>query len=301
MKVRIIFAIIIVILLLLIVVFLTAENGLAPTANEAIEPPVAAEEKQDSPREKILNATYFFAQEAITLHDGLYVSNAPLGSAGYKLVNIFGEPDFFDLDNDGDNDAVLLLTQQTSGTGIFYYVAAAINQDNNYQGTGVILLGDRIAPQTLEFKDGVIMVNYADRGPEEPMTTPPSFGQTKYLKLESGQLQEVNSKNDLIIVDFPQLNTKITSPLTFSGQARGTWFFEASFPVVLVNWDGLIIAQGIAQATEDWMTEDFVPFSGTLEFTVPDYGDNGAIIFQKDNPSGLPQFDDALEIPILFK
>lgn len=110
-----------------------------------------------------------------------------------------------------------------------------------------------------------------------------------------------DDKSNLIIVDYPQAGGLITSPLTFSGQARGTWFFEASFPVFLVNWDGLIIAQGIAQATEDWMTEEFVPFTGSLEFEMPDYGDNGALIFQKDNPSGLPEFDDALEIPILFK
>lgn len=114
-------------------------------------------------------------------------------------------------------------------------------------------------------------------------------------------MKEIGYKDNLIIVDFPQPNAVITSPLTFSGQARGNWFFEASFPVVLVNWDGLIIAQGLAQADGDWMTEDFVPFSGTLEFTMPDYGNSGAIIFQKDNPSGLPEFDNALEIPILFK
>jgi hypothetical protein len=29
--------------------------------------------------------------------------------------------------------------------------------------------------------------------------------------------------------------------------------------------------------------------------------DNGAVIFQKDNPSGLPENDDAREIQINFK
>lgn len=101
----------------------------------------------------------------------------------------------------------------------------------------------------------------------------------------------------------------IESPLTITGEARGYWYFEASFPVVLVNWDGLIIAQGIATAQDEWMTEDFVPFEVTLEFESPVFenaqGDHfsrrGALIFQKDNPSGLPEFDDALEIPIRFQ
>jgi len=112
---------------------------------------------------------------------------------------------------------------------------------------------------------------------------------------------EEAEKQDLIILDSVHAGDYISSPLTITGQARGTWFFEASFPVFLVNWDGLIIAQGIATAKDDWMTENFVPFEVTLEFDKPDYKDNGALIFKKDNPSGLPQYDDALEIPIFFK
>jgi hypothetical protein len=106
---------------------------------------------------------------------------------------------------------------------------------------------------------------------------------------------------DLIFISYPLTNTEITSPLIVTGEARGSWFFEASFPVVLTNWDGLIIAEGIAQADGDWMTTDFVPFKATLNFTKPDYSDNGFLILKKDNPSGLPEFDNALEIPIKFR
>jgi hypothetical protein len=49
------------------------------------------------------------------------------------------------------------------------------------------------------------------------------------------------------------------------------------------------------------MTEDFVPFTATIEFETPDYGDIGALILKKDNPSGLPEHDDAYEIPVRFK
>ncbi len=51
------------------------------------------------------------------------------------------------------------------------------------------------------------------------------------------------------------------------------------------------------------MTEDFVPFTGTISYDLP--ADTpylrGAIIFKKDNPSGLPEHDDAIEIPIQFE
>ena len=112
---------------------------------------------------------------------------------------------------------------------------------------------------------------------------------------------DVLEKQDLIKLNYPQPNAIIESPLKIEGQARGFWFFEATFPVVLVNWDGLIIAEGYAQADGEWMTEDFVNFKAELNFKKPEYKDNGALILQKSNPSDLPQNDNALEIPIYFK
>lgn len=116
----------------------------------------------------------------------------------------------------------------------------------------------------------------------------------------------IDSKADKIKVVTPVPLQVITSPLNLSGQARGNWFFEASAPVALVNWDGLIIAEGFVTAQSEWMTTDFVPFEGELTFETPykegdpDFMKRGAIIFQKDNPSDLPEFDDALEFPISF-
>lgn len=116
--------------------------------------------------------------------------------------------------------------------------------------------------------------------------------------------EDVGVKSDitnLIRVSNPIPNQTISSPLTIEGEARGSWFFEASFPVVLTDWDGLIIAEGIATAKSDWMTADFVPFTATLTFKNPTYKNNGSLILKKDNPSGLPANDNSLEIPIIFK
>ena len=107
-------------------------------------------------------------------------------------------------------------------------------------------------------------------------------------------------KMDLIRIDTPRPNQTIESPVTITGQARGQWFFEGDFPVVLVDWDGLISAEGFATAEGSWMTEEFVPFSAMLEFETPEYKNNGTLILRKDNASGLPEHDDALEVPVLF-
>lgn len=109
-------------------------------------------------------------------------------------------------------------------------------------------------------------------------------------------------KADFIRIDSPRPNQVVQSPLTITGQARGQWFFEASFPVFLTDWDGKIMAQGIATAKSEWMTADFVPFEATLTFTVDKeiYSNRGTLILRKDNPSGLPEHDDALEIPLVL-
>ena len=106
--------------------------------------------------------------------------------------------------------------------------------------------------------------------------------------------------NDHVRISTPLPDQNITSPLLIEGEARGTWFFEADFPVILTNWDGLIIAEHYAHAEGEWMTESFVPFTAILEFEKPNYGERGTLILQKANPTGFPEFDDAVEISILF-
>ncbi len=112
-----------------------------------------------------------------------------------------------------------------------------------------------------------------------------------------------NEKSDLIRVASPRTQVAVGNPITVSGEARGYWFFEGSFPLIVVDWDGKIIGEGHATAVGDWMTESFVPFTGTVMYTLPEDTPytRGAIIFRKDNPSGLPEHDDALEIPISFE
>ena len=106
-------------------------------------------------------------------------------------------------------------------------------------------------------------------------------------------------KMDLISVENPRPNQIIISPLFIKGEARGSWFFEASFPIRLYDESGEEIALTVTQAKSDWMTEDFVPFEAVLEFTTPDTK-SGILIFEKDNPSGLLELGDELRIPIKF-
>jgi hypothetical protein len=113
-------------------------------------------------------------------------------------------------------------------------------------------------------------------------------------------LPSPEDKSDLIRVTFPTANQEVTNLLTVAGEARGYWFFEATFPIKLLDKNGNIIARSFAQAQGEWMTEDFVPFSAEINFTVSET-QNGTLVLEKDNPSDLPQNADELRIPVVLK
>ena len=121
-----------------------------------------------------------------------------------------------------------------------------------------------------------------------------------FIVLAGGYFVFFKEEPDLIILNYPKPNQTIESPLLVGGKARGYWYFEASFPVKIVDDNGFILGLKPAQALGDWMTEDFVPFSATIPFAAPSIA-KGKLILEKDNPSGLPEQADQRIIPVYFK
>ena len=139
----------------------------------------------------VLNATYMIEEQAVPLVDGRAEVQPAPGSAIKITTVVFAKPAYGDLNHDGRDDAALFLMHDPGGSGTFYYVAAALNRNGNYRGTNGILLGDRIAPQTIQISNGVVVANYADRRSDEPMAARPSVVKTKYLTLKNAQLEEI--------------------------------------------------------------------------------------------------------------
>lgn len=138
------------------------------------------------------NCAYVIDGKTITLANGYSEEEIAPGSASKLITRYFGNEVSEDLNNDGIADIAFILTQDAGGSGTFYYVAIALGGGNKCNGTNAILLGDRISPQTISFKNGEINVNYAERNPNEPMTAIPSVGFSKYFRIDSGKLVEVN-------------------------------------------------------------------------------------------------------------
>ena len=107
-------------------------------------------------------------------------------------------------------------------------------------------------------------------------------------------------KDELIRVDTILPNDVIEEGMTITGEARGIWFFEGSFPIVVTDENNNELGIVIAQAQDGWMTEDFVPFEALLDVSFKNK-EHGNLLFKKDNPSDMPELDDVLRIPVLFE
>ena len=103
-----------------------------------------------------------------------------------------------------------------------------------------------------------------------------------------------------IHVTTPTPNQMVKSPLKVTGEAKGSWYFEATFPVKLVNAAGVTIATTPARAQNEWMTDVFVPFVVELKFAPQPAGSLGKLILMRDNPSGLPENDASISVPVQF-
>ena len=121
------------------------------------------------------------------------------------------------------------------------------------------------------------------------LTTPANTGTNEY--------RYSNASSDTITVDAPHAGAVVGKSFSVTGHARGLWFFEASFPVVVLDQDGNVLASAPATTTAEWMTNDLIPF--TADLMVPEsYVGPATLELKKDNPSGDPRNDASLSYPI---
>jgi heat shock protein HslJ len=132
------------------------------------------------------NASYVIDGSRVTLVNGVAEIEAAPGSASKIVTRYFGNEAKVDFDKDGREDTVFLLTQETGGTGTFFYVVAALNKESGAVGSSALFIGDRIAPQSTQVSsDGSVTVNYAERAQGEDFSVPPSIGKSLKLRFDS--------------------------------------------------------------------------------------------------------------------
>lgn len=103
--------------------------------------------------------------------------------------------------------------------------------------------------------------------------------------------------SERVAVLVPTHNQTVSQTFTVSGKAPGAWYFEASFPIQVRDQNERVIGRAHGNAQGDWMTTDLVSFSATVNIE-GNYQGLATLILLRDNPSGLPENDDSVSIPI---
>jgi hypothetical protein len=120
------------------------------------------------------------------------------------------------------------------------------------------------------------------------------------FRVDSRAISYVNASADMIRVTLPQPGAVVGKEFRISGEARGPWYFEASFPIEVVGKNGQKLATVVAQAQEEWTTSSFVPFIANV--TIPSsYIGPATIILHRDNASGLPENDASASFEVTIE
>lgn len=104
-----------------------------------------------------------------------------------------------------------------------------------------------------------------------------------------------------VIVESPPAGAMISSPVRVTGRARGSWYFEAEFPVRLLDAHDTMIGTGVARAQGDWMTSSYVPFEVSIVFHAPAEDSTGILVLEKSNPSGMKEHAADVRVPVRFR
>lgn len=106
---------------------------------------------------------------------------------------------------------------------------------------------------------------------------------------------------DEVVLLTPDVTTAVASPLEIEGFAPGTWFFEGSIVGELTTDEGHVLSTFPLHAEGEWMTEEHVRFSGTVEFEVASEARSVELRIKNDNPSGLPENDKVATFTLLLE
>lgn len=111
----------------------------------------------------------------------------------------------------------------------------------------------------------------------------------------------INSKlqgNEDIQITYPIANTAITSPIKITGMSKTGWGgFEGQVGTVdILDYKGNNLGAAVLKALTDW-TQPPVNFEADLSFT-PNNSGPATLVFHKENPSGLPQYDKTFSLPV---
>jgi heat shock protein HslJ len=134
-------------------------------------------------------------EEPVQLVNGVYEGEpfVPGGAARQRVELLADLHATADIDGDGSEEAFVLLSESSSGTGQFLYLAAVTQAEGSARNLGTVSVGDRVDVIGLTSANGEATLEYIVAGPGEPACCPTLMISSTY-GFRDGRLVEVSRK-----------------------------------------------------------------------------------------------------------
>ncbi len=256
-----------------------------PTVTASPEPPVMTPVPGGLTFEMLRNATYYAPVygRTVTLTNGTYSEGTGASVYTVTLLNVYA---FGDLNGDGNFDAAALLVENGGGTGQFVSVIAVLNQGGAPHQVSEIPLGDRVLVNSADISSGVIHLNMAVHGPDDPLCCPSQpqiqsfwlLGNNLWLmRITSG----ASGTERAINITSPAQWGSVTNPFTVNGNVLISPF-ENTLKYTIYLLDGTVVNTSSLTVTSAGAG---TPGTFSREFNLSAAGISGLIVIQFDELS----------------
>lgn len=126
----------------------------------------------------LLNTTYRSPDWGeFQLTDGIYYRTPPTSQESPEsyTTRFQGPVLYGDLNADGLEDALVILSTQNGGSGHFIELAVVLDQNGSPYNIGTIYLGDRVVVESGKVENGTIVLNMRVHGPDDGLCCPSQF------------------------------------------------------------------------------------------------------------------------------
>jgi len=136
----------------------------------------------------VKNQTYLIDDRSIELSAGFNQAGAAGNTTTTTKTKLLDGSAFTDIDGDGSKDAVVIIRDETGGSGVFYYSAVVLSNNGSSKVTNSVFLGDRIRVKSISVLSGVIYIDIMDRNATDSFATPATVEKTITLTIKDGVL-----------------------------------------------------------------------------------------------------------------
>ena len=161
------------------------------------EPAAVSSGNEASPTlDELKNATYsgFDAQPGpITLTDGVWTGE-PFDEGGVAKPEVRFVGDFKvtgDLNGDGYDEVIVLLAENSGGSGTYFYVAVIGNKGGQLENIATQFVGDRVQLRGGRVEDGKVLLDVLRAGPSDAGCCPGELATVGWELSPESELREV--------------------------------------------------------------------------------------------------------------